>query len=132
MDDAQFDAEALAIIRPSWADRGRYPDAAAQVAALRQLADRRAAWLARTELLGRAGLTDAARDLTARILGVLEAEEPLPVSTPALLDCLKMRGHHGTVLRMLNRLARLGEVEKWAASGDTRCCYWRRLTGLES
>lgn len=42
MDDAQFDAEALAIIRPSWADRGRYPDAAAQVAALRALADRRA------------------------------------------------------------------------------------------
>jgi hypothetical protein len=43
MDDATFDAAALAIIRPSWADRDRYPDAAAQVAALRVLADRRAA-----------------------------------------------------------------------------------------
>jgi hypothetical protein len=43
MDDAQFDAEALAIIRPSWADRDRYSDATAQVAALRRLADRRAA-----------------------------------------------------------------------------------------
>lgn len=40
--DAQFDAEALAIIRPSWADRDRYADPAAQVAALRALADRRA------------------------------------------------------------------------------------------
>jgi hypothetical protein len=43
MDDATFDAEALAIIRPSWADRDRYADPAAQVAALRALADRRAA-----------------------------------------------------------------------------------------
>ena len=42
MTDAQFDAEALAIIRPSWADRDRYADPAAQLAALRALADRRA------------------------------------------------------------------------------------------
>jgi len=40
MDDAQFDAEALAIIRPSWADRDRYATPAAQVAALRDLAGR--------------------------------------------------------------------------------------------
>ncbi|HMH92615.1 MAG TPA: hypothetical protein VK586_16205 [Streptosporangiaceae bacterium] len=43
MTDEQFDAEALAIIRPSWEDRDRYADPADQVAALRALADRRAA-----------------------------------------------------------------------------------------
>lgn len=41
--DAEFDAQALAIIRPAWEDRDRYPDTAAQVAALRALAGRRAA-----------------------------------------------------------------------------------------
>lgn len=51
-DDATFDAEVLAIIRPSWEDRGRYADASAQVAALRALADRRAASLADLALAG--------------------------------------------------------------------------------
>jgi hypothetical protein len=43
MDDATFDAAALAILRPSWDDRDRYATPELQVKALRSLADRRAA-----------------------------------------------------------------------------------------
>jgi hypothetical protein len=42
MDDAQFDAAALAILRPSWDDRELYATPELQVKALRELADRRA------------------------------------------------------------------------------------------
>jgi hypothetical protein len=59
------------------------------------------------------------------ILAALEAEAPLPVSTPHLVDRLCLQHEYATVLRLLNSLAKAGEVEKWHA-GETRCCYWRR------
>jgi hypothetical protein len=69
--------------------------------------------------------------ITAALIVVLDDEAPLPVSTPQLVARLGMAGEWATVLRMLNRLARLGEVEKWPADGEERCCYWRRLSGLQ-
>lgn len=63
--------------------------------------------------------------LTDQILAAMADEGGLPVSTMGLLDKLGMRGEHGTVLRMLNRLAHLGEVEKITLP-DMRCRYWRR------
>jgi hypothetical protein len=71
------------------------------------------------------GLSPANIALTDQILAALDEEGALPISTPALLDKLGLRGHHGTVLRLLNRLARLGEVEKIELE-DMRCLYWRR------
>lgn len=73
-------------------------------------------------------LTASNAVLCADILDVLEAESPVPVHTMYIADRLGARGEYGTLLRMLNRLARRGDVEKWAASGDKRCCYWRKLT----
>ena len=79
--------------------------------------------------------------LTDQILAILADESPLPVSTMALharlnpvcggwphTECWDRHVDYSAVYRMLNRLARLGEVEKWPADGDRRCCYWRRLT----
>jgi hypothetical protein len=66
--------------------------------------------------------------LTDQLLAALADEGPLPVSTSALLGKLGLRGYQNTVLRLLNRLARLGEIEKWPPDGDRRCCYWRRLS----
>ncbi len=67
--------------------------------------------------------------ITADILAALEAEAPLPISTPRLVDKLCLQHEYTTVLRLLNGLAKRGEVEKWPA-GESRCCYWRRLNGL--
>ena len=66
---------------------------------------------------------------TADIIAALEAEAPLPISTPRLVDKLCLQHEYATVLRLLNGLAKRGEVEKWPA-GESRCCYWRRLNGL--
>lgn len=71
------------------------------------------------------GLSPANIALTDQILAALDDEGALPISTPALLDKLGLRGHHCTVLRLLNRLARLGGVEKIELE-DMRCLYWRR------
>jgi hypothetical protein len=71
------------------------------------------------------GLSPANVALTDQILAALDAEGALPISTPALLDKLGLGGHHITVLRLLNRLARLREVERIELA-DMRCLYWRR------
>ena len=81
--------------------------------------------------------------LTDQILAVLAAESPLPVSTPALWAVLQppcdgwphatcRDGHvdYTAVYRILTRLAKAGEVEKWPA-GEMRYCLWRRLTITE-
>lgn len=88
-------------------------------------------------------LTGRSQQITADIIAVLEAEAPLPISTARLLarinPPLRTIGErmeaieagrlvmHGELLRLLNRLAKRGEVEKWPAGGDQRSCYWRRL-----
>jgi hypothetical protein len=73
--------------------------------------------------------------ITDQLLAVL-ADEPLPVPTSYLLGKLDLRGYQNTVLRLLNRLTKRGEVEKWAPAGpllsDTKCCYWRRLSPVEA
>lgn len=71
------------------------------------------------------GLNPANIALTDQLLAALDDEGPLPISTSALLGQLGLRGYQNTVLRLLNRLARLGEVEKIKLD-DMRCCYWRR------
>ncbi len=63
--------------------------------------------------------------LTDQILAALDDDDGLPISTPGLLDKLGLRGHHNTVLRLLNRLARLGEVKRIELE-DMRCLYWQR------
>jgi hypothetical protein len=72
------------------------------------------------------GLSARSAWLTAEILDSLGAEAPLPVSTMHLVRSRGLLPEYATVLRLLNRLAQLGEVEKWPA-GESRCCYWRRL-----
>jgi hypothetical protein len=62
---------------------------------------------------------------TDQITAYLAAQAPLPVSTGQILDTLGLRGYDGTVNRLLNRLAKRGEIEKWPASEDHRSCYWR-------
>lgn len=79
--------------------------------------------------------------LTDQILALLAEQSPLPVSTPAIHDALSppcdgwphtaCRDRHVdymAVYRILNRLARAGEVEKWSRLEDRRACYWRRLS----
>jgi len=97
----------------------------------------------------RRGLHPRMVALTDQILAALTEEGPLPISTPALFrklnegqpeptvaDVLDL-AHTGTLastgrvyytdlLRMLNRLAKLGEVEKIKLE-DMRFVYWRRL-----
>lgn len=90
--------------------------------------------------------------LTDQVLAVLADEGGLPVSTVGLLDRLNahypeptlrdlldaadsgelsgdgprpLRVSHADLLRVLNRLAKRGEVEKIAVP-DVRCRYWRR------
>jgi hypothetical protein len=87
------------------------------------------------DLYERAGAATAAQDdlqtasLTVaeikQIEQLLDEKGALPISTPALLDKMGLGGRHGTVLRLLNRLARLREVEKIELE-DMRCLYWRR------
>lgn len=65
--------------------------------------------------------------LTDLLLEALERESPVPISTLALSAKV---GHdnyqnYSSVLRMLNRLAKRGEVEKIRLE-DMRSCYWRR------
>jgi hypothetical protein len=69
---------------------------------------------------------DRSQWITRQILAALEAEAPLPVSTTRLVGKLGLQHEYPTVLRVLNRLAKAGEVEKWPAV-ERRCCYWRRL-----
>lgn len=68
--------------------------------------------------------------ITAAIIDTLDAEAPLPASTPTLAArlCLTSNSEYATVLRLLNRLHQLGEAEKWPA-GENRWCAWRRLGG---
>lgn len=82
--------------------------------------------------------------LTDQILAMLEAEAPLPVSTGHIHGkiCPMPAGitarrrfidsgryvNYGTVYGLLNRLARSGDVEKWAPDEHRRSCLWRRLT----
>jgi hypothetical protein len=90
--------------------------------------------------------------LTDQILAALTDEGGLPISTMGLLEKLNaaypeptlrdllgaassgqlsgegerpLRVYHGDLLRMLNRLAKRGEVEKIEVP-DMRCRYWRR------
>lgn len=82
--------------------------------------------------------------LTDQILAVLADESPLPASTMAVYAklngscegwphaaCRDRHVDYGAVLRILNRLARHGDAEKWPVDSDRRCCLWRRLGGLE-
>jgi hypothetical protein len=79
--------------------------------------------------------------LTDQILAVLADQSPLPVSTPAIHAALQgpcdgwphtsCWGHHvdyTAIYRILTRLTRAGEVEKWPPTEDRRSCLWRRLT----
>lgn len=52
----------------------------------------------------------------------------LPRTTGEVIDGTGMRGYDGTVLRLLNRLATLGIIEKWPASAIQMSCMWRLLT----
>ncbi len=83
-------------------------------------------------------LTARKVQLTDQILAVLAGQSPLPVSTPAIHAALQppcdgwphtaCRGRHvdyTAVYRILNRLARAGEVEKWPPRDDRRACLWR-------
>jgi hypothetical protein len=76
--------------------------------------------------------------LTDQILATLADESPLPISTTALwrkmsppcdgwphTECWDRHLDYAAVLRMLNRLARRGGVEKIRLDG-MRSCYWRR------
>ena len=77
--------------------------------------------------------------LTDQILATLTGEGGLPISTGALLERISPRPRtiaerHAVVdqlvlysdfIRLLNRLARLGEVEKIKLDG-MRSVYWRR------
>lgn len=74
MTPGQFDAAAMAIIRPSWADRHRYATPERQVAAIRALADQ---WAA-------SRMTEAAR---ARPVA------PGP-ARPVLVPVLRTAGRH--------------------------------------
>jgi len=67
--------------------------------------------------------------ITGRILGLLDATAPLPISTAVVLEALGLRGYNATVLQLLNRLARLGEAEKFPPCEPRGCCYWRRIGG---
>lgn len=79
--------------------------------------------------------------LTDQILAVLADQAPLPVSTPVIHAALQPScdgwphaacwGRHvdyTAVSRILNRLAHVGEVEKWLPCDGRRTCLWRRLT----
>ncbi len=97
-------------------------------------------------------LSPASVALSDQILATLAEEGALPISTTALLEKLNAgqpeptvegllhaarsgqlgaqgtrstRVYYGDMLRLLNRLARLGEVEKIKLE-DMRCLYWRR------
>ena len=79
--------------------------------------------------------------LTDQILATLAGEGGLPISTMALLEKISPRPRtiaerlatidrgqlvlHSDLLRLLNRLATLGEVEKIKLDG-MRSVYWRR------
>jgi hypothetical protein len=82
--------------------------------------------------------------VTDQILAILAEESPLPVPTGVLWRKLSpmpatVRERceaidsgrvvlYSETLRLLNLLARRGEIEKWPASEDRRSCLWRRLT----
>lgn len=81
--------------------------------------------------------------LTDQILAALAGEGGLPISTMALLEKISPRPRtiagrraafeagqlvmHSDLLRQLNRLARLGDIEKIRLD-DMRSLYWRRWT----
>jgi hypothetical protein len=88
-----------------------------------------------------ASLTARNVALTDQILAVLTGQSPLPVSTAAVhaalsppcggwphTDCWERHVDYTAVYRMLCRLSRLGEVEKWAPDADRKACLWRRLS----
>jgi hypothetical protein len=85
--------------------------------------------------------------VTDQILAILAGEGCLPISTtdllarlnirhpgPTLADLIAgtppspLRVDHAELLRLLNRLARRGDVEKITVP-DMRCRYWRRPPG---
>lgn len=96
-------------------------------------------------------LTARSVAIADQILAALADTGGLPISTTALLEKISPRpatvaerlaevrsGHpvmHGELLRLLNRLAKRGEVEKWEPLGvmlsGSRCCYWRLLATVE-
>jgi hypothetical protein len=86
-------------------------------------------------------LTARSVHLTGQILAFLDGQSPLPASTPVIHAALQppcdgwphaaCRGRHVdymAVYRILERLARGGEVEKWPPCDERRTCLWRRLT----
>jgi hypothetical protein len=96
-----------------------------------------------------ASLSARSVGITDQILSVLAGEGCLPISTtellaklntrypgPALADLIAgtppdpLRVGHAELLRLLNRLARLGDVEKITVP-DMRCRYWLRTLGPE-
>jgi hypothetical protein len=63
--------------------------------------------------------------LNGQALAALDAEAPLPVSTSALLVRAGLaESDRGDVLRLLNRMAASGDIEKITLDG-MRCRYWR-------
>jgi hypothetical protein len=82
--------------------------------------------------------------ITDQILATLAADAPLPVTTnhvwrtispyrprsERLLASIDSGQYvpYSEVLRLLNLLARRGEIEKWPANEDRRSCLWRWLT----
>lgn len=70
-------------------------------------------------------LSPLSADATDLILAVLASEYPLPVSTGTVEDRTGFGPQYGQLTyRMLNRLARRGEVEKMTIE-DFRSRYWR-------
>src|SRR5262245_8196511 len=79
--------------------------------------------------------------LTDQILAVLTDQSPLPVSTRTIhaalqpacdgwphTACWDRHVDYAAVYRILNRLARCGEVEKWPPVDRRPSCLGRRLT----
>jgi hypothetical protein len=71
-------------------------------------------------------LSEFSASVTEQNIAVLEREAPLPVSTSHICRSTVGLGYQNTVLRLLNRLAQLSEIEKIKRE-DQRCLYWRRL-----
>jgi hypothetical protein len=63
--------------------------------------------------------------IIGQLIAYLKAEAPLPASTTYIVDKLCLRHEYPTVLRLLNQLAKRGDVEKWPSSSEHKACYWR-------
>lgn len=77
------------------------------------------------------GLSLLSAQVTARIVVVLDAAAPMPLSTVSVEQETGYGIRYGQLCyRMLRRLARLGEAEQINLDGARRA-YWRRLGGLD-